>query len=59
MTARLDLGNKYNYLCLLDTGNGEVIEEGQLRTTPEAFERRYGSELPMRIAIEVGTHSPW
>jgi transposase len=37
-----------------------VIEEGRLRTTPEAFRRRFASELPMmRIAIEAGTHSPW
>jgi transposase len=37
-----------------------VIEEGRLRTTPEAFRRRFASERPpMRIAIEAGTHSPW
>jgi hypothetical protein len=36
-----------------------VIEEGRLRTTPEAFRRRFTSEQPMRIAIEAGTHSPW
>ncbi len=59
MTAGLDLGDKYSHLCLIDTESGEVIEEGRLRTTPEAFERRFGSERPMRIAIEVGTHSPW
>jgi transposase len=37
-----------------------MIEEGRLRTTPEAFRRRFVSEQPpMRIAIEAGTHSPW
>jgi transposase len=37
-----------------------VVEEGRLRTTPEAFKRRFASEeAPMRIAIEAGTHSPW
>jgi transposase len=36
-----------------------VIEEGRLRTTPEAFRRRFTSEQPMRITIEAGTHSPW
>jgi hypothetical protein len=35
MTAGLDLGDKYSYLCLLDTDSGEVIEEGRLLTTPE------------------------
>jgi transposase len=59
MTAGLDLGDKYSYLCLIDTQSGEVIEEARLRTTPEALGRRFASERPMRIAIEAGTHSPW
>src|SRR5215218_4906874 len=59
MTAGLDLGDKYSYLCFIDQHSGEVIEEGRLRTTPEAFLRRFASEQPMRIAIEAGTHSPW
>jgi transposase len=60
VTAGLDLGDKYSYLCLLDTDGGEVIEEGKVRTTPEALRRRFSSEEPMRIgAIEAGTHSPW
>jgi transposase len=59
-TAGLDLGDKYSYLCLIDSQSGEVMEEGRLRTTPEAFRRRFASEQPpMRIAIEAGTHSPW
>jgi hypothetical protein len=40
VTAGLDLGDKYSYLCLLDTESGEVIEEGRLRTSPETFRRR-------------------
>ena len=60
MTAGLDLGDRYSYLCLIDTESGEVIEEGRLRTTPEAFRRRFASlETSLRIAIEIGTHSPW
>jgi hypothetical protein len=58
-TAGLDLGDRYSYLCLLDTDGGEVIEEGRVRTTPEALRRRFASQPPMRIAIETGTHSPW
>jgi hypothetical protein len=30
MTAGLDLGDKYSYLCLIDQQSGEVIEEGLL-----------------------------
>lgn len=59
MTAGLDLGDNYSYLCLIDQWGGEVLEEGRLRTSPEAFRRRFSSEQPMRIAIEAGTHSPW
>jgi hypothetical protein len=35
MTAGLDIGDKYSYLCLIDTESGEVMEEGRLRTSPE------------------------
>jgi transposase len=59
MTVGLDLGDRYSYLCFIDQQSGEVMEEGRLRTTPEALRRRFSSERPMRIAIETGTHSPW
>jgi transposase len=60
MTAGVDLGDRYSHLCLMDTQSGEIMEEGRLRTSPEAFRRRFSSERPpMRIAIEAGTHSPW
>jgi transposase len=60
VTAGLDLGDKYSYLCLIDTLSGEVIEEAlRLRTTPEALRRRFASEPSLRVAIEAGTHSPW
>jgi transposase len=59
MTAGLDLGDRYSYLCLIDTQSGEVVEEGRLRTTPEALRRRFASEPSLRIAMETGTHSPW
>jgi transposase len=58
-TAGLDIGDKYSYLCLVDQESGEIIEEGRLRTTPEALRRRFASESSLRIAIETGTHSPW
>jgi hypothetical protein len=60
MTAGLDLGDKYSYLCLIDQDSGEIMEEGRLRTSPETFRRRFAShEHSLRIAIEAGTHSPW
>jgi transposase len=59
LTAGLDLGDKYSYLCLLDTDTGKVLEESRLRSTPEVFGRRFYSEQQMTVAIEAGTHSPW
>jgi hypothetical protein len=47
MTAGIDLRDRYSYLCLLDARSGEVMEEGRLRTTHEAFGRRFDSERPM------------
>ena len=59
LTAGIDLGDRYTHVCLLDSENGEVIEESRIPTSPKAFERRFSGTAPMRIAIEVGTHSPW
>lgn len=57
-TIGLDLGDKYSYLCMMDA-SGQIVEEGRIATTEEAFRRRFSSCEPARIAIEVGTHSPW
>ena len=48
VTAGLDLGDHYTYLCLLNIRSAEVLEEGRLRTTPEAFKRRFDSEQQLR-----------
>jgi transposase len=59
ITAGLDLGDKYTYLCMIDTASGELIEEGRLRTTPEELRRRFDPEKKLKVAVEVGTHSTW
>ena len=56
MTAGLDLGDKYTYLCLIDSDSGEVMEEGRLRTTPEAFRRRFASVAPSYAHRHRGWH---
>ena len=43
MAVGLDLGDKYGYLCVLDTESGELVEEGRLRTTPDDLHRRFDS----------------
>jgi transposase len=59
LTAGIDLGDRYTHVRLLDTENGEVIQESRIPTSPKAFERRFSGMAPMRIAVETGTHSPW
>ncbi len=58
VTVGLDLGDKYSYLYALDA-DGEFLEEGRLRTTPDALRERFGAMEPARLAMETGTHSPW
>jgi transposase len=55
----LDLGDKYSRLCVVEAKSGEVIEEARITTSPNAVKRRFGSCERQRVAIEVGTHSPW
>lgn len=54
----LDLGDRYSWLCVLDE-DGEVVEEGRIQTTDAALRRWFGARATARVAIEVGTHSPW
>lgn len=58
MTIGIDLGDKWSHFCVLDP-HGEIREEGRIATTVEAFSERFNTEVRYRIAIEVGTHSPW
>ena len=54
----IDLGDKRSFYCILDR-NAEVAADGNLTTTETEF-RLYFKEIPRsRIALEVGTHSPW
>jgi hypothetical protein len=41
VTAGLDIGDRYSYLCLIDQESGQVIEEGRLRTTPQGSEAAF------------------
>jgi len=58
LTIGLDLGDRSSRYCLLDE-QGEVIEEGSLPTTRKGLDRVFGSAGRCRLAMEVGTHSPW
>ena len=58
MTIGIDLGDRYSCFAVVDR-HAELVEEGRLRTTPEAFRQRFAECAPARVAIEVGTSSPW
>ena len=58
MTIGLDLGDKYSHLKVLNS-EGEIIEEGRIRTNPEDFRKRFAGIDPAVVALEAGTHSPW
>jgi transposase len=58
VTIGIDIGDKNSEVCGLDDG-GAVIERASIPTTAAGFEKRFGGRVPARIALEVGTHSPW
>ena len=58
ITIGIDLGDRFSHCCVLG-GDGEVLTEGRVRSTPEAMARHFQELPPCRIAIEVGGHSRW
>lgn len=58
LTVGIDLGDKQSCYCVLD-GRGELIQEGSVGTSKKALAKVFGSMGCCRIALEVGTHSPW
>jgi transposase len=58
VTIGLDLGDRYSRICVL-AGSGRVEEEARVRTERQAMERWFSRFDGVRVAIEVGGHSPW
>lgn len=54
----IDLGDKRSYYCILDK-NANIAAEGNLATTVQELELYFKAIPRSRIALEVGTHSPW
>jgi transposase len=54
----LDLGDRWSQLQVLDQ-EGEVVEESRLPTRESALRRKFTTTGRWRVAMEVGTHSPW
>jgi hypothetical protein len=51
------LGAPTSRYCILD--EGPVVSEGQLPTTKAGLDSMFAKIPASRIALEVGTHSPW
>jgi transposase len=54
----MDLGDKDSRYCLLGC-DGQVLREASVATTKKAIGQAFGKMGRARVAIEVGTHSPW
>jgi transposase len=58
LTIGLDLGDKTSRYCIIDR-DGEVLVERSTATTKKGLTQAFASLSASRIALEVGTHSPW
>ena len=58
LTIGMDLGDKTSRFCAISV-DSEVVSEGGVATTRKAISEKFAGLKPCRIAIEVGTHSPW
>ena len=58
LTIGLDLGDRTSRYCMLDAA-GEVVSEGKVPTTKTGLGSLFEKMPSSRVALEVGTHSPW
>jgi len=58
LTIGLDLGDRNSWYCVLDE-TGRIQQEQRVRTTAKALQEVFGAMPRSRIALEIGTHSPW
>lgn len=58
VTIGLDLGDRNSWYCVVDEG-GQIQLEQRVRTNAKALGEVFGAMPRSRIALEIGTHSPW
>jgi transposase len=58
LTIGLDLGDRNSWYCVVD-GPGQIQLEQRVRTSAKALQEVFGGMPRSRIALEIGTHSPW
>lgn len=57
-TIGIDLGDRNSRYCVLDA-TGEVMCERSFATTSKGIDQVFGALVRCRVALEVGSHSPW
>jgi transposase len=57
-TIGIDLSDRRSQACVLDL-HGKVIRRFSFATTRTALEKTFADQPHCRVALEVGTHSPW
>jgi transposase len=58
LTVGLDLGDRNSWYCVLEE-SGQIQLEQRVRTNAKALREIFGAMPRSRIALEIGTHSPW
>jgi transposase len=58
ITIGMDLGDKSSRYCVVGD-DGELLSEGGVATTKKAMAQKFAGMRRCRVAVEVGTHSPW
>jgi len=58
LTLGLDLGDRNCWYCVVDEA-GQIRLEQRVRTNAKALREVFGAMPRSRIALEIGTHSPW
>jgi transposase len=58
LTIGLDLGDRNSWYCVVDEA-GKIQLEQRVHTTAKALQEVFGAMPRSRIALEIGTHSPW
>jgi transposase len=58
LTIGLDLGDGNSWYCVLD-GCGQIQLEQRVRTNAKGLGEVFEAMPRSRIALEIGTHSPW
>jgi transposase len=58
LTIGLDLGDRNSWYCVVDE-TGQIQLEQRVRTSTKALQEVFGAMPRSRIAMEIGTHSPW